>query len=122
MHILIMFSHNITDMFIYNLIGTVTSEGSYLNRSYTYHRYYNNIVNSSLKKNFSFLLCFTPLKLNFFFSSILNFPSKMRLAGVCFSCAACLCGIENYSHIRTKWMLTSPNLGEVSIHFVKIEL
>ena len=57
---------------------------------------------SSLKKNFSFLLCFTPVKLNFFFSSILNFPSKIRLAGVCFSCAACLCGLENFSHIKER--------------------
>ena len=70
---------------------------------------------SSLKRNFSFLLCFTPLKLNFFFSSILNFPSKMRLAGVCFSCAACLCGIENYSHI-------TMNIRRGQHPLVKIEL
>ena len=70
---------------------------------------------SSLKKNFSFLLCFTPLKLNFFFFSMLNFPSKMRLAGMCFSCAACLCGIENYSHI-------TMNIRRGQHPLVKIEL
>ena len=58
---------------------------------------------SSLKKNYSFLLCFTPFKVNFFFPSILNFPSKMRLAGVCFSVQpACVRGQHPLVKIELK--------------------
>ena len=92
-------------------VGTVVSEGSWLNRSYIKDI---SIIFISEKEFFIFIV-FYPAKTQFLFFSILNFPSKMRLAGVCFSCAACLCGIENYSHI-------TMNIRRGQHPLVKIEL
>ena len=108
---------------LFTLVGTVISEGSWHHRSYI-----NDITIVFIsEKEFFIFNVFYSLKTQFLFFSILNFPPKMRLAGVCYSCAACLCGIENSSHITMnirrgqhplvsfKGVKTQMNIIEISL-------